>query len=262
MKGNCTFRKADIGCEAWITVNKNHFEEGETVEAILQWGHYMRPDVICDDGNIRVVLTDPSGMETEIAPTKGDGDYYRLSFQVIEAGSYTLTCIYESPYMRNEKGQYYVCTHENCPEIREVFDCLQISSICFLVGSCEVAVPKAPDTKMLFKPEKWEVPANYKLISLYLKCNGKPVKYSPVTLVFSNRDGFFEKALQTDGFGNVYFAPYIAGTYCLISKTVLNESIPDSYDCISITTTFSFTLNGSKKSRGRLKQQADWGSKI
>lgn len=257
MTGNGQIHWANIESEAWITIDKNHFEPGETVDAVLHWGHNMCPDGLFIANDFRVCLTDPLGNISEIIPAKINGSFFHLSFEVYSVGVYTLTGIYEN----DEKLTCYKRTQSERPN-NGVIHYLQICSACFFVGKCEVAVPKVPNTRMVFVPEKWEVPGSYKLISIYLKKDGKPVPYVPVTMIFRNSDGYLERDLQTDEFGNVYFVPYMAGTYCLINKSILDESKPGIYDSLIISTTFSFILSGKSKIRSRSKSQSNFGHRI
>lgn len=261
MTGNVQIHRADIESEAWITIDKNNFEPGETVDAVLHWGQNMCPDDVYTANDFSVCLTDPLGNNSEIIPVKVNGGFFRLSFEVYSVGAYTLTGIYENTSCCDEKLRCLKGTQSERTN-NGVINCLQICSACFFVGKCEVAVPKAPNSRMVFVPEKWEVPGSYKLISVYLKRDGKPVPYVPVRMIFSNSDGYLERELLTDEYGNVYFVPYMAGTYCLINNSTLDESKPGIYDSVSISTTFSFMIPGKSKIRSRSKLQSNFGYKI
>lgn len=251
MKDNNHATMADTEVEAWITLDKNRFELEETIYAVLNWGHKMRPDNLCHADRIKVVLTDPVGNIIEIAPVNVDETLYNITSHVKSAGAYSLTAVCESICLQDDNNINPEAVQKSSAGIRRSVNYLLITSACFLVGDCKVAVPKVPDTKTVLVPEKWEIPGFYKLISVCLKKDGQPAPYAPVTLVFGNCNGYLERELKTDKYGNVFFIPYMTGTYCLINKTTLDEAISGVCDSTKITAAFSFSLHGHRRSRSR-----------
>lgn len=198
--------------EVWLTTEKNRYYPGETIAAILHTeGNFA-------GAKIRAMLTGQNGKTVALEPIRDGRNAYRLYSEADASGAYTLACDID-----NNETQY-------------------LCSTCLFVGDCEAEIPKAPAVPVLFVPEMWEEPDYYKLISLYLKNDGKPVPNAPATLIFRNKRGHLKKELHTDGTGNVFFSPYMAGTYCLVSKT----SHDNNGDAVNTTVAFSFLLTERK----------------
>lgn len=238
MKGNITADGTVSRCEAWVAVDKNRYEQGVTINAILH------TNVLFAEKKINAILTDPRGNTEAILPVKNNSVSYYLPVKADMEGVYTLACIIEDTYSAGNECQ------SGGKNIKRMYIC----SSSFFIGNCEAAIPKVPTASLLFVPEIWEDPDFYKLISFYLNKDGNPVPFAPVMLTLLNRSGCLKKALSTDGSGNVYFTPYMEGTYCLISKATFDE-VGDT-GTVEVTTTFSFTLSESEEKRLRARKQS------
>ncbi len=228
------------GNDAWITTDKTRYCQGEQIVAALNLGGTFIGT------NIRALLTGPDGKTEALEPNRDGRDGCRLYTEAGALGEYTLVCVIEYNYEAKQKS--------NRSSAAENTNRQNICSTCFFVGDCEAAIPTVPDVPFLFVPEMWEEPNYYKLKSLYLTNDGKPVPLTPVTLIFRNKSGRLKKELCTDASGNVFFAPYMAGIYCLISKGAFYNT--KEADLVEVTTTFSFALSEREGKRLRTRKQA------
>jgi hypothetical protein len=205
--------------EALVTTNKNRYRPGEQIIATL------RMEGSFTGANISNILIYPNGKTVTIEPAKAEHNGFCLYAEADSSGLYTLVCA-----ISNNTDTQHIC------------------STCFFVGDCEAAIPKAPAAPVLLVPEMWEEPDHYKLISFYLMSDGKPVPNKPVMLIFRNKSGRMTKDLSTDGTGNVFFSPYMAGTYSLISKVSFEYGTEVKIEGMAIAI-FSFImpeLNGKR----------------
>ena len=49
------------GHEAWIETEQSDYAPGETVNAVLRWGHNMRPDGFCRADEFQIFYLDHNG---------------------------------------------------------------------------------------------------------------------------------------------------------------------------------------------------------
>ena len=208
------------GNEAWLTTDKNRYCPGESIVATVHI------EGTITGTNISAMLTGHDRKTVTLEPCQIECNVCYFNINADVSGAYSLICVIE-----NNIEIQYIC------------------STCFFVGDCEAAIPKVPDVPLLFVPEIWEEPNYYKLISLYLRNDGKPVPNVHVTLIFRNKSGRLRKELRTDGTGNVFFAPYMAGTYCLAGQMSLRGC---NGVCVDITTSFSITIAESDGKRSRV----------
>jgi len=229
------------GNKVWITVDKNRYRRGETIIAALN------TEGLFTERKVKAILTDPRGNTEMTVPAENESGGYCLPVEADLEGAYTLVCIIEEIYEAASRlGTASNVSKSGGKDIKRLYIC----STSFFVGDCEAAIPKVPEARLLFVPEIWEDPHFYKLISVYLKMDGKPLPFAPVTLTLQNRNGYLQKALSADDSGNVCFSPYMGGTYCLTGKAAFDDTGEDG-GSVDVTATFSFKLPESEGKRQR-----------
>jgi uncharacterized GH25 family protein len=230
------------GHEAWIITDKSVYEPGEEVCGIMRWGHHMRPDGFFRLDEIRAFATDEKGNRIAITPVKGlgdeRGDYYELCFTPASEGIYTLMCIYDNNYVRDEKDVYYEGDRRTYPDILDAKNYPQIYVTNITVGDKKGTPEFIHESRVSFVPDPWE--ADSDVLHLKLIHDKFPLKGSTVVVVFYDGKEYFERILNTDEEGRIFFSVEKKGVYMAVTRTPLAEGIPGIYDSKEIASTFTY----------------------
>ena len=242
MRGTDTTEKMVYGHEAWICTDKQVYQAGETVCAVLRWGHNMRPDGFCRADEFSSFVTAPDGTKTALIPEQGDGDFYNFKFEAAQSGVYTIASIYDNTYGRDENDEYYEGTREQYPDMMEVINYLQIYSANVVVAAAGEPA-QVSGIRLLIVPEKtWDNCFCGKSVKLRLTQDNRPIPLATVLLVAFDGTAYKERILATDREGVVMVAPDCAGTYCLIYRCVLDERVENAYDSRDVVVTYAFSV--------------------
>jgi uncharacterized GH25 family protein len=215
------------GHEAWITTDKSIYEKGEEVHAILRWGHNMRPDGFFRLDEIRVFVSDEKGNRIAVDPVKGPGDelgdYYELNFTPLTEGIQTIMCIYDNNYVRNEKDEYLEGDRRTYPNILEAKNYPQIYETCISVGEKSDKTKFIHESRVSFVADPWEADAD--VLHLQLIYDKFPLKGASVIVVHYDGENYFERFLNTDEEGKIFFNVEKKGVYMAVTRKDLDEGI-------------------------------------
>lgn len=227
------------GHEAWIVTDKSRYEPGETVRAVLRWGHNMRPDGFCRTDEFRIFAADEQGNQEVLTPVKGDGDYYDFFFVPKHKGVYTIMSVYDNTYGRDENDEYFEGTRQDLPDILEVINYLQIYSVNISVGVEGGSVPFIDGSRASFVPVNWESDIKG-MLKLRLVKDKIPVSMASVTVVQYDGKDYFERVLVTDRNGEVFFDVSKPGIYFPIYRTGFNEPMEGYYESKEVTVSYTY----------------------
>ena len=241
-KGIDTTDMMVYGHEAWIVTDKSVYEPGEEVCGIMRWGHNMRPDGFFRLEEIRAFATDEKGNRIAITPVKGPGDelgdYYELRFTPTNAGIYTIMCIYDNNYVRDEKDVFYEGDRRTYPEILEAKNYPQIYETCITVGEKSGTIDFIHESRVSFIPDSWE--ADTDVLHLTLIFDKFPVKGASCIVVHFDGENYFERFLNTDQDGKIFFNVEKKGVYMAVTRKDLDEGIEGIYDSKGVASTFTY----------------------
>ncbi len=237
-QGMDTTDRMVYGHEAWILTDKSRYEAGDTVHAVLRWGHNMRPDGFCRADEFDIFYAGPDGKKVILTPTKGEGDYYDIEFPAPAAGAYTLMAIYENTYGHDGDDNWYEGVRRNLPLSRTVTNYLQMYAVGFSVGQDGGELPFLPEARVAFSFLAWRGAAD--ILTARLHRDGRPEGLVSVTLVFYDGESYQEKMLLTDKNGELFFSAKEKGTYLLIYGTGLDEAVEGEYEERAVTSTFTY----------------------
>lgn len=241
-KGIDTTDMMVYGHEAWIVTDKSVYEPGEEVCGIMRWGHNMRPDGFFRLEEIRAFATDEKGNRIAITPVKGPGDelgdYYELRFTPTNAGIYTIMCIYDNNYVRDEKDVFYEGDRRTYPEILEAKNYPQIYETCITVGEKRGTIDFIHESRVSFIPDSWE--ADTDVLHLTLIFDKFPVKGASCIVVHFDGENYFERFLNTDQDGKIFFNVEKKGVYMAVTRKDLDEGIEGIYDSKGVASTFTY----------------------
>lgn len=241
-KGIDTTDMMVYGHEAWIVTDKSVYEPGEEVCGIMRWGHNMRPDGFFRLDEIRAFATDEKGNRIAITPVKGPGDelgdYYELRFTPTNAGIYTIMCIYDNNYVRDEKDVFYEGDRRTYPEILEAKNYPQIYETCITVGEKRGTIDFIHESRVSFIPDSWE--ADTDVLHLTLIFDKFPVKGASCIVVHFDGENYFERFLNTDQDGKIFFNVEKKGVYMAVTRKDLDEGIEGIYDSKGVASTFTY----------------------
>ncbi len=229
------------GHEAWITTDRSVYEKGEEVHAILRWGHNMRPDGFFRLDEFRAFVSDEKGNRIALSPVKGSderGDYYELNFTPITDGIQTIMAIYDNNYVRNEKDEYFEGDRRTYPDILDAKNYPQIYETCVSVGKESGEVAFIHESRVSFVPEPWL--ADTDVLKLKLVYDKFPVKGASVIVVHYDGENYFERFLNTDENGMIFFNVEKSGTYMAVTRKGLAEGMEGIYDSKEIASTFTY----------------------
>lgn len=230
------------GHEAWIVTDKSVYEPGEEVYAVLRWGHNMRPDGFFRLDEFRAFVSDEEGNRIALSPVKGpgdeQGDFYELRFNPVSKGIHTIMAIYDNNYVRDENDVYYEGDRRTFPDILDAKNYPQIYETCISVGEKSGAVQFIHESRVSFVPDPWESDAD--VVNLTLIHDRFPVKEATVIVVHFDGETYFERTLNTDPDGKVFFSTAKPGVYMAVTRKPLQEGIEGIYDSKEIASTFTF----------------------
>ncbi|SFT51502.1 Uncharacterized conserved protein, contains GH25 family domain [Lachnospiraceae bacterium XBD2001] len=230
------------GHEAWIVTDKSVYEPGEEVCGILRWGHNMRPDGFFRLDEFRAFVQDEAGNRIALSPVKGPGDewgdYYELRFTPTSKGIHTIMAIYDNNYVRDEKDVYYEGDRRTYPDILDAKNYPQIYATCISVTEKSAPVAFIHESRVAFIPTPWEADAD--VVNLTLIHDKFPVKGASVIVVHYDGKEYFERFLNTDDNGRVFFNTEKKGIYMAVTRKPLAEGIEGIYDSKEIASTFTF----------------------
>ncbi len=230
------------GHEAWIVTDKSVYAPGEEVKSVMRWGHNMRPDGFFRLDEIRAFATDEMGNRIAITPVKGSGDelgdYYELNFTPVNEGVYTIMCIYDNNYCRNEKDEYIEGDRRQYPNILDCKNYPQIYVTCITVGEKSLEPDFIHEARVQFVPTPWQ--ADTDVVKLTLIHDKFPVKGASCIVVHYDGKEYFERFLNTDENGEIFFNVEKKGTYMAVTRKPLSEGIPGIYDAKEIASTFTY----------------------
>lgn len=230
------------GHEAWVVTDKSVYAPGEEVCAILRWGHHMRPDGFFRLDEIRVFVQDEAGNRIAITPVKGPGDemgdYYELRFTPTSTGIHTIMAIYDNNYVRNEKDEYFEGDRRTYPDILDAKNYPQIYETCITVGEKSGTIDFIHESRVSFIPKPWE--ADTDVLHLCLIHDKFPVKDASVCVVCYDGNEYFERFLNTDENGEIFFNTEKKGIYMAVTRKPLAEGIEGIYDSKEIASTFTY----------------------
>lgn len=230
------------GHEAWIVTDKSVYEEGEEVCGILRWGHNMRPDGFFRLDEFRAFVTDEMGNRIALNPVKGPGDemgdYYELRFTPVSKGIHTIMAIYDNNYCRNEKDEYIEGDRRTYPDILDCKNYPQIYETCITVGEKKGTIDFIHESRVSFIPDLWESDAD--TLTLTLIHDKFPVKGASCIVVSYDGEGYFERFLNTDENGKIFFSVKEKGVYMAVTRKPLAEGIEGIYDSKEIASTFTY----------------------
>ena len=230
------------GHEAWIVTDKSVYEPGEEVCGILRWGHNMRPDGFFRLDEFRAFVQDEAGNRIALSPVKGPGDewgdYYELRFTPTSKGIHTIMAIYDNNYVRDEKDVYYEGDSRTYPDILDAKNYPQIYATCISVTEKSAPVAFIHESRVAFIPTPWEADAD--VVNLTLIHDKFPVKGASVIVVHYDGKEYFERFLNTDDNGRVFFNTEKKGIYMAVTRKPLAEGIEGIYDSKEIASTFTF----------------------
>ena len=230
------------GHEAWIVTDKSVYAPGEEVCGIMRWGHHMRPDGFFRLDEIRAFATDEKGNRIAITPVKGPGDelgdYYELRFTPTGTGIYTIMCIYDNNYVRNEKDEYFEGDRRTYPDILEAKNYPQIYETCITVGEKSGTIDFIHESRVSFIPEPWE--ADTDVLHLRLIFDKYPVKGASVAVIHYDGENYFERFLNTDQDGKIFFSVDKKGVYMAVTRKDLDEGIEGIYEGKGVASTFTY----------------------
>jgi uncharacterized GH25 family protein len=229
------------GHEAWIVTDKSVYEPGEEVCGILRWGHNMRPDGFFRLDEFRAFVQDEAGNRIALSPVKGPGDewgdYYELRFTPTSKGIHTIMAIYDNNYVRDEKDVYYEGDRRTYPDILDAKNYPQIYATCISVTEKSAPVAFIHESRVAFIPTPWEADAD--VVNLTLIHDKFPVKGASVIVVHYDGKEYFERFLNTDDNGRVFFNTEKKGIYMAVTRKPLAEGIEGIYDSKEIASTFT-----------------------
>ena len=230
------------GHEAWIVTDKSVYEPGEEVCGILRWGHNMRPDGFFRQDEFRAFVQDEAGNRIALSPAKGPGDewgdYYELRFTPTSKGIHTIMAIYDNNYVRDEKDVYYEGDRRTYPDILDAKNYPQIYATCISVKEKSAPVAFIHESRVAFVPTPWEADAD--VVNLTLIHDKFPVKGASVIVVHYDGKEYFERFLNTDDNGRIFFNTEKKGIYMAVTRKPLAEGIEGIYDSKEIASTFTF----------------------
>ena len=226
------------GHEAWITTDKSCYGAGEQVHAILRWGHNMRPDGFCRADEFEIFYLDGAGEKVMLIPEKGEGDFYNITFPAPAAGVYRLIAIYDNTYGHDGNDNWYEGVRRNLPLSETVTNYFQVYATVFSVDEPCGTVSFFPETRVAFEFENWSAKAE--ILRLRLLRDGAAEGLVSATLIYFDGTEYNERMLLTERDGSVFFSVREKGTYCLIYRTGLDESIPGEYEERAVTSTFTY----------------------
>ena len=230
------------GHEAWIITDKSHYKLGEEVHAIMRWGHHMRPDGFFRLDEFRAFVSDESGNRIAISPVKGpgdaQGDFYELIFTPTTTGTHTIMAIYDNNYVRNEKDEYFEGDRRTYPDILDAKNYPQIYVTCISIEKESETIPYIHESRVSFVPDTWEPDTD--VLHLNLIHDRFPLAGSTVVVVHYDGENYFERILNTDAEGRIFFSVDKPGVYMAVTRTPLAEGIPGIYDSKEIASTFTY----------------------
>ncbi len=230
------------GHEAWIVTDKSVYEKGETVHSVMRWGHNMRPDGFFRIDEIRVFASDEKGNRIAIEPVKGAGDelgdYYELDFTPTSEGIWTLMCIYDNNYVRNEKDEYFEGDRRTYPDILEAKNYPQIYVTCISVGEKSDKTQFIHESRVSFIADPWV--ADTDVLHLQLIFDKFPLKGQSVIVVHYDGENYFERFLNTDNEGKIFFNVEKKGVYMVVTRKDLEEGIEGIYEGKGVASTFTY----------------------
>lgn len=241
-KGIDTTDMLVYGHEAWIVTDKSNYEPGEEVRGILRWGHHIRPDGFFRLDEFRAFVTDEKGNRIALSPVKGpgdeQGDYYELRFTPTSTGIHTIMAIYDNNYVRDENDVYYEGDRRQYPDILDAKNYPQIYETCVTVGEKKDTIQFIHESRVSFIPDPWEADAD--ILHLKLIHDKFPVKGASVIVVHYDGKDYFERFLNTDQNGEIFFSTEKKGVYMAVTRKALAEGIEGIYDCKEIASTFTY----------------------
>ena len=226
------------GHEAWIETEQSDYAPGETVNAVLRWGHNMRPDGFCRADEFQIFYLDHNGEKVLLTPEKGNGDFYHIRFRAPDAGVYQLIAIYNNTYGHDGNDNWYEGVRRNLPLSETVTNYFQVYTTVFSIGTAHGTVPFYPESRIAFFLEDWS--SNSEILRFRLMRDGAAEGLVSTTLVYFDGTEYTEKMLLTDRDGSLLFSAQKPGTYCLIYRAGLDESIPGEYEERAVTSTFTY----------------------
>ena len=230
------------GHEAWIVTDKSVYEPGEEVCGILRWGHHMRPDGFFRLDEFRAFVTDEQGNRIALSPVKGpgdeQGDYYELGFTPTSAGIHTIMAIYDNNYVRDENDVYYEGDRRTFPDILDAKNYPQIYETCISVGEKSGTIDFIHESRVSFIPDPWEPDTD--VLHLTLIFDKFPVKGASCIVVHYDGENYFERFLNTDQDGKIFFNVEKKGVYMAVTRKDLDEGIEGIYEGKGVASTFTY----------------------
>ncbi|WP_034444217.1 DUF4198 domain-containing protein [Butyrivibrio sp. AE2032] len=229
------------GHEAWITTDKSVYSKGEEVHAKMRWGHNMRPDGFFRLDEFRAFVSDEMGNRIALSPVKGtdeQGDFYHLDFTPLTEGIQTIMAIYDNNYVRNEKDEYFEGDRRTYPDILDAKNYPQIYETCVTVGEKEGVIPFIHESRVSFVPQPWKPDTD--VLHLQLIYDKFPVKGASCIVVHYDGENYFERFINTDENGMIFFKVEKPGTYMAVTRKGLAEGMEGIYDSKEIASTFTY----------------------
>lgn len=184
------------GHEAWIETEQSDYAPGETVNAVLRWGHNMRPDGFCRADEFQIFYLDHNGEKVLLTPEKGNGDFYHIRFRAPDAGVYQLIAIYNNTYGHDGNDNWYEGVRRNLPLSETVTNYFQVYTTVFSIGTAHGTVPFYPESRIAFFLEDWS--SNSEILRFRLMRDGAAEGLVSTTLVYFDGTEYTEKMLLTD----------------------------------------------------------------
>jgi hypothetical protein len=146
--------------------------------------------------------------------------------------------IYDNNYVRDEKDVYYEGDRRTYPDILDAKNYPQIYATCISVMEKSAPVAFIHESRVAFIPTPWEADAD--VVNLTLIHDKFPVKGASVIVVHYDGKEYFERFLNTDDNGRIFFNTEKKGIYMAVTRKPLAEGIEGIYDSKEIASTFTF----------------------